>query len=174
MYTFNEWLDKWQEAFPTLYSVVAHDAKWVRLRGTDRDRYIDCAEEILARLESPWCVRRYSVCGTYLWEANSQWWAHELLARDAWDAFHAWQEEEAAWAAFKPQFLARYQEFLDATLPIERQLKVTDDLMNQIVYRLYGLNEGEIAMVEGRELPPLTYHQLLLFEDARVPRPGQI
>lgn len=165
MYTFKEWLDKRQEMFPTLCDVVAHDGRWVRLRGTDVNRYIDCAEEILARREAPWCVRRYSVCGGGQWESISTFWAHELLVCDVWDAFHSWQEEEAAWEAFKPQFLARYQEFLEPALVLERQLNATDDLINQIVYRLYGLSEEERAIVEGRELPPLTYHQLPLFED---------
>jgi hypothetical protein len=35
-------------------------------------------------------------------------------------------------------------------LPIKRQLAWTDRLIDLIVYRLYGLTEEEIAVVEGR------------------------
>jgi hypothetical protein len=31
----------------------------------------------------------------------------------------------------------------------ERRLPLTNELINQIVYRLYGLTEEEIAIVEG-------------------------
>ena len=35
-------------------------------------------------------------------------------------------------------------------LPIKEQLQRTDDLIDQIVYRLYGLTDEEIAVVEGK------------------------
>ena len=33
---------------------------------------------------------------------------------------------------------------------VQRKIRLTDDLIDQIVYRLYGLTEEEIAIVEGR------------------------
>ena len=33
--------------------------------------------------------------------------------------------------------------------PLKNQLKATDELIDQIVYRLYGLTEEEITIVEG-------------------------
>ena len=33
---------------------------------------------------------------------------------------------------------------------VQRKIQLTDDLIDQIVYRLYGLTEEEIAIVEGR------------------------
>ncbi|MBC8252932.1 MAG: hypothetical protein H8E35_02735 [Ardenticatenia bacterium] len=33
---------------------------------------------------------------------------------------------------------------------VRRKIRLTDDLIDQIVYRLYGLTEEEIAIVEGR------------------------
>ncbi|MBS1253770.1 MAG: hypothetical protein MAG451_02823 [Anaerolineales bacterium] len=33
---------------------------------------------------------------------------------------------------------------------VKRRIQLTDDLIDQIVYRLYGLTEEEIAIVEGR------------------------
>lgn len=41
-----------------------------------------------------------------------------------------------------------YTENLAALLPIKEQLRLTDGLIDQIVYRLYGLTEEEIAIVE--------------------------
>jgi hypothetical protein len=33
---------------------------------------------------------------------------------------------------------------------VQRKIRLTDDLFDQIVYRLYGLTEEETAIVEGR------------------------
>ena len=35
-------------------------------------------------------------------------------------------------------------------LPLKARLAATDRLIDQVVYRLYGLTEEEIAVVEGR------------------------
>lgn len=43
-----------------------------------------------------------------------------------------------------------YQASLDALLPVKQRLADTDWLIDQIVYRLYGLTDEEIAIVEGR------------------------
>jgi len=43
-----------------------------------------------------------------------------------------------------------YPASLGALLPIKQRLKETDWLIDQIVYKLYGLTEEEIAIVEGR------------------------
>ncbi|MDQ2715102.1 MAG: hypothetical protein M3Z08_09365 [Chloroflexota bacterium] len=44
---------------------------------------------------------------------------------------------------------ARYEQSLALLKPIKAQLKATDELIDQVVYRLYGLTEEEIAIVEG-------------------------
>ena len=51
---------------------------------------------------------------------------------------------------FQRSLEKRYQESLDVLLPIKERLAMTDRLIDQIVYRLYGLTEEEIAIVEGR------------------------
>lgn len=38
---------------------------------------------------------------------------------------------------------------VNALAPLKARLKATDDLIDQVVYRLYGLTEKEIAIVEG-------------------------
>ncbi len=50
----------------------------------------------------------------------------------------------------KERVLTRYQESLDQVLPLKEQLRRTDALIDQVVYRLYGLTEEEIAIVEGK------------------------
>jgi len=40
---------------------------------------------------------------------------------------------------------------VNAVTPIKTQIEATDDLIDQIVYRLYGLTEAEIAIVEGQQ-----------------------
>jgi hypothetical protein len=35
-------------------------------------------------------------------------------------------------------------------LPIKERLAFTDKLIDQVMYRLYGLTDEEIAVVEGR------------------------
>ncbi len=44
-----------------------------------------------------------------------------------------------------------YEKSLAVLLPIKRRLAVTDWLIDQLVYRLYGLTEEEIRIVEGVE-----------------------
>lgn len=57
-------------------------------------------------------------------------------------------------AELSPNFHQRlgeyYQATLKALLPIKEKLKKTDALIDQIVYKLYGLTEAEIALVEGQ------------------------
>jgi len=43
-----------------------------------------------------------------------------------------------------------YQDSLNTLLPIKEQLTRCDQLIDAIVYRLYGLTEAEIAIVEGK------------------------
>ncbi len=43
----------------------------------------------------------------------------------------------------------RYEESLGRVLPIKEQLRKTDRLIDQVVYRLYGLTGEEIEVVEG-------------------------
>jgi hypothetical protein len=44
----------------------------------------------------------------------------------------------------------RYAESVDRGLPLKERLATTDKLIDAIVYRLYGLTDEEIAVVEGR------------------------
>jgi type II restriction/modification system DNA methylase subunit YeeA len=44
----------------------------------------------------------------------------------------------------------QYHRSLDTVLPLKQQLKQTDKLIDQIVYKLYGLSEEEINVVEGK------------------------
>ena len=43
-----------------------------------------------------------------------------------------------------------YEESLERVLPLKERLAKTDALIDQVVYRLYGLTEEEIGVVEGR------------------------
>lgn len=52
--------------------------------------------------------------------------------------------------AFVHRLRQEYQASLEVLLPIKRRLKQTDRLIDQIVYKLYGLTDEEIAIVEGR------------------------
>jgi len=42
------------------------------------------------------------------------------------------------------------EESLERVLPLKERLERTDRLIDAVVYRLYGLTEEEIAVVEGR------------------------
>jgi len=44
----------------------------------------------------------------------------------------------------------RYEESLGRVLPVKERLAKTDALIDQVVYRLYGLTEEEIGVVEGK------------------------
>jgi hypothetical protein len=44
-----------------------------------------------------------------------------------------------------------YEESLQRVLPIKERLRKTDTLIDAVVYRLYGLTEEEIRVVEGKE-----------------------
>ena len=44
----------------------------------------------------------------------------------------------------------QYEESLERVLPLKERLAKTDALIDQVVYRLYGLTEEEIGVVEGR------------------------
>ena len=43
-----------------------------------------------------------------------------------------------------------YEASLAKLVPLKRQLAATDRLIDVVVYRLYGLSEAEIAVVEGK------------------------
>jgi hypothetical protein len=57
-------------------------------------------------------------------------------------------EANLAQAGLRERVLARYQESLDRVLPLKERLRHTDALIDRVVYRLYGLTEEEIAIVE--------------------------
>jgi len=50
--------------------------------------------------------------------------------------------------AFMDEVRTAYEHSLSDLLPIKETLQLTDELIDQIVYRLYGLTEEEIAIVE--------------------------
>jgi len=52
--------------------------------------------------------------------------------------------------AFMQAVEQAYNESLSALLPVKERLRLTDNLIDQIVYRLYGLTEEEIRIVEER------------------------
>lgn len=51
---------------------------------------------------------------------------------------------------FQLELKERYQECLDSLLPIQHQIAMVDRMIDQIVYRLYGLSKEEIIIVEGK------------------------
>ncbi len=51
---------------------------------------------------------------------------------------------------FVERLRSTYEASLEKVLPIKERLARTDALIDQVVYRLYGLTEEEIAVVEGR------------------------
>jgi hypothetical protein len=46
---------------------------------------------------------------------------------------------------------SRFVTAKETLLPLEKQIAFTDQLIDQIVYRLYGLTEAEIKIVEGAD-----------------------
>ena len=44
-----------------------------------------------------------------------------------------------------------FEESLQRVLPIKERLGKTDALIDAVVYRLYGLTEEEVGVVEGRQ-----------------------
>jgi hypothetical protein len=52
---------------------------------------------------------------------------------------------------FQEHLAAEYAASLDKLLPLKAQLAATDRLIDQVVYRLYGLTEEEVAVVEGKK-----------------------
>jgi hypothetical protein len=48
----------------------------------------------------------------------------------------------------KDEIRARFQKAKDQIIPLEKQIAFTDELIDQIVYRLYGLTPEEIQLVE--------------------------
>ena len=53
-------------------------------------------------------------------------------------------------ARFTTRLEEEYDKSLAVLLPVKEKLKRTDELIDQIVYKLYGLTEEEIAVVEGK------------------------
>lgn len=51
--------------------------------------------------------------------------------------------------AFQERLAREYQASLERLLPLKSRLAATDRLIDLIVYRLYGLTEEEVAIVEG-------------------------
>ena len=55
----------------------------------------------------------------------------------------------AARRAFQERLAQEYRASLNKLLPLKARLAATDRLIDLIVYRLYGLTEEEVAVVEG-------------------------
>ena len=53
--------------------------------------------------------------------------------------------------SFMQEVKQAYNDSLGHLLPIKEKLRLTDSLIDQIVYRLYGLTQEEIQVVEDRE-----------------------
>jgi hypothetical protein len=51
---------------------------------------------------------------------------------------------------FQEALKKEYEASLAVLLPLKARLAATDRLIDQVVYRLYGFTEEEIAIVEGR------------------------
>src|SRR5207245_4919662 len=88
---------------------------------------------------------------------------HALKPKTKLDAF--WELEAAeVFAHFRANKLrlkdsdeekirARFQKAKDKLLPLESSLAFTDELIDQIVYRLYGLTRDEIKLVTETSRP---------------------
>ncbi|MDD2755694.1 MAG: hypothetical protein PHS80_09225 [Methanothrix sp.] len=46
---------------------------------------------------------------------------------------------------------AEFEGSMGKLLPLRERIRKTDELIDAVVYRLYGLTEEEIAIIEGRE-----------------------
>ena len=94
---------------------------------------------------------------------------HKPSASPCWAAFYQKDDEhtpfEVLWdilkknerrigrrldAAYQAKLRDEYKKSLSLLLPIKHKLALTDKLIDQIVYRLYGLTTDEVAIVEGR------------------------
>lgn len=53
--------------------------------------------------------------------------------------------------AIQQQFQIKFDESIATLTPLKAKISATDDLINWIVYKLYGLTEEEIRIVEGEE-----------------------
>jgi hypothetical protein len=47
---------------------------------------------------------------------------------------------------------SEYEKSLSKLLPLKEKLRKTDWLIDQIVYKLYGITEEEIKIVEGQKI----------------------
>jgi hypothetical protein len=53
-------------------------------------------------------------------------------------------------SSIRDTITSEFSAAVNAITPLKAQIEGTDDLIDQIVYRLYGLTEAEIAIVEGQ------------------------
>ncbi len=53
--------------------------------------------------------------------------------------------------AFMQEVKKAYEESLSVLLPVKQRLRLTDGLIDQVVYRLYGLTEEEVQIVQDQE-----------------------
>jgi len=57
--------------------------------------------------------------------------------------------EKASWGSFEGDALVKLREATETLQPTLKKIEATDWLIDQIVYRLYGLTEDEVEIVEG-------------------------
>lgn len=82
------------------------------------------------------------------------------LAGETLDLADFWRLNEAQWrwlvrqrlgeVANMSKLVAVYEQYHRQLAPLMRRLQRTDDLIDRVVYQLYGLTEEEIEIVEGR------------------------
>lgn len=58
---------------------------------------------------------------------------------------------------------SRFEQSKSAILPMEAQIKFTDELIDQIVYRLYGLTPEEIKLIQSSQVAPPANAKTTLF-----------
>jgi hypothetical protein len=136
MMTMYEELEQRANAFWRDLQVVAD-------HGTFEDLH-DSGKQERSLWKDPAC-RRYARKGSYS--------IHHLDESLGWD--------EACYQAFAGMLAGRtsvtrpmvdvYREHHEPYRALVERIEATDELIDQIVYRLYGLTEEEIAVVEGRE-----------------------
>ena len=53
---------------------------------------------------------------------------------------------------FQESFEKNFNESTTVLLPLKDKIRLTDNLIDQIIYKLYGLTDEEIATVEGKKM----------------------
>jgi hypothetical protein len=73
--------------------------------------------------------------------------------------------------AAEDKIRSRFEQAKSAILPLEAQIALTDELIDQVVYRLYALTPEEIKLVETAQVRPPADAKSLLFSQV-LPQPS--